>query len=770
MRPLLVLAAATVAASAAGQSVPSREPSGTHVFPAGARRGTTVKVRVGGECFPPGMRIHLVGDGVNAPPVLGPALRPRYEPDARRPPRDADAVGAATAYPREWESEITVAADAEPGVRLWRASGGWGGTRPRPFVVGDLPEFVETEPNSRPDRAERVTLPVVVNGQIAGERDEDYFVLAAAAGDVVTCDVMAARIGSPLDPVVTITDAAGARLPVQEVRVGADPVVAFRAPAAGDYRVHVANLGYPGGPAYVYRLTLTAAPHAPFAFPPAARAGAAIDVDLYTLTGGDGFRVVRERVAFPERPGPFRLRGVTPLFAAPGPELFHRGGAPLPLDLPAAVCGRFAAADAEDWYSFAAKKGEMIAVACEPFPPGSAALPVVALLDAGGTERATAATTVSDAAFEWTAPADGTYRLRARDVQHGTRGGPEFGYRLSVRRAVPDFSLRLDPEYVNVVQGGKTELDLTVRRAGGFNGPIELAAAGLPDGVTLDPPRVPEGVTRFKLGVAAKADARPTDAVLRLTGRAVVAGAPVERAATVTTFAGAAEALALTVQHKPVFRLTCNEAYQYAHRGTVYPYAMTVERLDGFDGPITLQLCDRQVQDLDGIAVEETVIPPGATTALNRVRLPETMFAGVQHHSRPYAQAFATFTDKWGQKQTLLAVSDKRCMIRTLPPVARLRAEAAAVEVAAGAEVECRLVLERTPNFPGPATVELVGSPGCRADRVHLEAGATAVTVRVRADAGWRPRPDETLRFRATGSLPSGATLWTEAAVAVRVK
>lgn len=772
MRPLLALAAATVAATAAGQSVPSREPSGTHVFPAGARRGTTVKVRVGGECFPPGMRFHMTGAGVSAAPALGRELRPRYEPDARRPPRDADGVGAATAYPREWESEITVAADAEPGVRLWRATGGWGGTRPRPFVVSDLPEFVETEPNSRPDRAERVTLPVVVNGQIAGERDEDYFVLAAKAGDVVTCDVTAARIGSPLDPVVTVTDANGARLAVQEVRVGADPVVAFRAPVTGDYLVHVANLGYPGGPAHVYRLTLTTAPHAPFAFPPAARAGAALDIDLYELTGGDGFRVVRERVAFPERPGLFRLRGVTPLFAGLGAELFHRGTAtPLALDLPACVSGRFAAADAEDWYTFAARKGEPIAVECEPFPPGSAALPVVELHDAGGAVRATAGpTTDRDAAFEWTAPADGTYRLRVRDVQHGTRGGPEFGYRLTARRAVPDFALRLDPEYVNVVQGGKTDLDLTVRRAGGFTGPIELTATGLPDGVTLDPPRVPEGLTRFKLGVVAKADARPTDAVLRLTGRAVVAGTPVERAATTTTFAGTAETLALTVQHKPVFKLTCNEAYEYAHRGTVYPYPMTVERLDGFDGPITLQLCDRQVQDLDGIEVEETVIPPGATAAMNRVRLPETMFAGVQHHSRPYAQAYATFTDKWGQKQTLLAVSDKRNMIRTLPPVARLRAETTTVALTAGEVVECRLVLERTPNFPGPATVELVGPSGCRADCVHLEAGATAVTLRVRADAGWRTRPDEALRFRATGSLPSGATLWTEAAVAVVVR
>ena len=97
----------------------------------------------------------------------------------------------------------------------------------------------------------------MVNGQIAGERDQDFFKFAVKAGDVVVCDVMAARIGSPLDPVVSITDAHGKRIATQEVRVGADPVLAFKAPATGEYRLHVANLGFPGGPAYVYRVTLS---------------------------------------------------------------------------------------------------------------------------------------------------------------------------------------------------------------------------------------------------------------------------------------------------------------------------------------------------------------------------------------------------------------------------------------------------------------------------------------------------------------------------------
>ncbi len=42
------------------QQVPS-DPTSTHIFPAGGRRGTTIAVRVGGECLPPLTKFHWVG-------------------------------------------------------------------------------------------------------------------------------------------------------------------------------------------------------------------------------------------------------------------------------------------------------------------------------------------------------------------------------------------------------------------------------------------------------------------------------------------------------------------------------------------------------------------------------------------------------------------------------------------------------------------------------------------------------------------------------------
>jgi hypothetical protein len=775
---LCLFVVALLPLSAFGQAVPSREPTSTHIFPAGGQRGTVVKVRVGGECLPPGMAFKLYGSGITGPIVLGAESKPIYEPSVRRLPRDADGAGAATAYPREFESSITIAADADTGMRSWRVSGAWGGTRPRPFLVGNLPEFIETEPNSLPERAERIALPVVVNGQIAGERDQDFFDFSSQAGEVVVCDVMAARIGSPLDPVIAVTDLQGKRQVVQEVRVGGDPVMAFRAPATGHYRLHVANLGFSGGPAYVYRITMSTKPFAVHAFPPSGRIGETRDLETYTLTGASEFRAAKEKVTFPRKPGAFLHRGTIPLVAGEIPVTVetddnHSAKTAMDLTAPMAVYGRFLTGTDEDWYRFNAKKGEAFTIECQPFPADSAALPVLQLVSEDGAVLAKASAVDSaDRAIhlEWKAPVDGSFRVRLRDLQHGSRGGIEFLYRLSMRPARPDFTLKLDADSVNVVQGGKTEIDLTVYRTGGFTAPIDLSATGLPEGVKIEPARVPENQTRIKLIVSAKDDTRPADVLASIRGSATIEGKNVHRLALLTWIGIDRDSLHVTVQHKPLFKITCNEAYQYAPRGSIHPYPVTIERLNGFTGPIKLQLCERQIQDLDGIEVVESVIPERATEATALIYLPETMHAGVQHHSRPYVQGYASFTDQWGVKQTILAVCDKRCMVRTTPQVVKLRAVTREIVAAAGESFECKLALDRTSNFTGAADVQLLGPPAFSARNVHFEAGQAEAVVSVRVDGLMKPLDNNVLRFRATGKLPSGGTAVTEATISVKVQ
>src|SRR5262249_29795861 len=147
---------------------------------------------------------------------------------------------------------------------------------------------------------------------------------------------------------------------------------------------------------------------------------------------------------------------------------------------------------------------------------------------------------------------------------------------------------------------------------------------------------------------------------------------------------------------------------------------------------------------------------------MNLVYLPESMHASVQHHSRPYAQGYAFFTDKWGQKQAMLAVSDKRCMIRTRPPLVKLRALDELLAAQPGATARIRLRLERTSNFNGAMQVEMIEpepKSGFTAEKIEIGPGQTDAIVTVRIAKTLNRAPGVVLKFRAIGKLSADATV-----------
>jgi len=86
-----------------------------------------------------------------------------------------------------------------------------------------------------------------------------------------------------------------------------------------------------------------------------------------------------------------------------------------------------------------------------------------------------------DSLLHFTAPSDGEYLLRIRDVQG--LGGENYPYRLTVRRARPDFRLTVNPRNPNVPVGGSMAVTVTAFRMDGFNGPIAVSLEDLPPGL-----------------------------------------------------------------------------------------------------------------------------------------------------------------------------------------------------------------------------------------------------------------------------------------------
>jgi hypothetical protein len=135
-----------------------------------------------------------------------------------------------------------------------------------PFVVDTLPERFEKEPNDQPKTAQRIKLPVIVNGRIDRPGDWDVFRLEGHAGEEIVAEVFARRLGSPLDSVLKLTDAGGRQLAFNDdfedkgaglITHQADSRIDYTFPAKGTYYLHLGDAQQKGGPEYVYRLRIS---------------------------------------------------------------------------------------------------------------------------------------------------------------------------------------------------------------------------------------------------------------------------------------------------------------------------------------------------------------------------------------------------------------------------------------------------------------------------------------------------------------------------------
>lgn len=781
------------------QPKPGYMPSTTHVFPAGARRGSSLKVRFGTECVPVGTRVHWSGTGVTGSTHLLRQLADNGEPSPRREPTITPIT-----YPREWDGEVRVAANAPLGTAYWRISSAQGGTTSRPFVIGDLPEFTETESNSSVGSAERVQLPVTINGQVSGERDADYFRFSVKAGETVVCEVMAARLGSKLEPLVELQDAAGRRVDFERTHVGADPVLAVTAQVDGDFLLRIANVSHYGDPAHVYRVTISTRPFVTSVFPASGRSGETIDLELSVFGKPDGAQRLKRTIKLPQTVGEYRFDGTTftghdgsrfvgskTAIATQNQPSNHveftvsdaihivegQSVEPVGLKLPGVASGRLERPDDQDWYKIAAQMGDRISFTCSANGESS---PVLSLHDAMGKliQQARSIEVLdATARIEWTAPADGEWQVRVRDLRYPSAGGRDFMYELSATRNAPRFELGVASDMFVVEQGKSAVLRVNIARSGGFNAKVVFAVDGLPKGLSIKNTEAKAGAATHSLTFVATDEARVALSELTITGRAQLGDLALERVVSARhlgrdaegTSIGNAfrETVQLAVSHKPIFKLECSEAYLYAHRGSVFMYPMQIERLNGFDGPILMQRGDRQNRDMDGVEIMDAVVPKGVSDFDVPIYLPETMHINVQSQTQLYSQGYATFTDRHGEPQVMLILAQKRNMLRTLPPVVKLQRVDEQVLIKRG-KGTVRLRLERTTNFPGPMTLSVVSQsnvPTVKLRGTTIPAKQTDVVVEFEVEGAASLQPFE-FTLRAVGSM-DGTKIITEVPVNV---
>jgi Bacterial pre-peptidase C-terminal domain len=162
----------------------------------------------------------------------------------------------------------TMAVEADnlgPGIREVAVSSTGLVSNRRPFAVDNLPEVVEKEPNDSQTKAQRVALPVIVNGHIDRPADSDVFRFEGRAGDAIVAEVLARRLDSPLDSVLRLTDPSGNQLALNDDHEDkgsgldthhADSYIATTLPKDGDYFLYLGDAQHKGGAEYAYRLRI----------------------------------------------------------------------------------------------------------------------------------------------------------------------------------------------------------------------------------------------------------------------------------------------------------------------------------------------------------------------------------------------------------------------------------------------------------------------------------------------------------------------------------
>src|SRR5262245_27024730 len=496
---------------AAGYATAQPGPQLLSVFPPGAQAGSTVEVTLAGHGFDGDEKLLFSEKGFTAEPGS------KVTPPKQQPNQPSAFV----------KFKVTVPKDAK-GTCDVRVVGKNGLSNPRAFVVSNITDVNETEPNNDVPQAQKIELDTTVNGVISTPTDVDYVMFRAKAGQNIVVYCLTTSIDSKMpmaDLMVTTSD--GKQLAANRGYRGGDAVVEFKAPADGEYFVRLSQFAYTsGGFDHFYRLTVTESGEKDAIFPPVTPSGkqgeSPSDFNprrtiLPTAAMLDG----KETDPFD---GNLLLRGAAPLIL--DNEKNNTADSAQEVKLPCDVAGRIAKKNERHWYSFSAKKGEVWTLEVFAERIGSPVDAYFILTDEKGkvlTEQDDGPDSLSPnqfytkgddpARYRFVVPNDGTYKVMVSTREAGVQYGVRDQYVLRIAKENPDFRVAVMPfvphmpDAGTLPKGGAVLFSVFVFRFDGFNDAIELTASDLPEGVTCPPQVIGPSQTRGTLVLLAEKDA-----------------------------------------------------------------------------------------------------------------------------------------------------------------------------------------------------------------------------------------------------------------------
>ncbi len=496
----VILAAIIFALATAGSA--SAAPTITRLSLRGLQSGATSRLTVDGTDLQPNPRLLL--DAALGPQIVQPG-------------------GTAN----HLEIEVAIPPEVLPGIYQLRISTARGISSPATIGIDALRQATLT--------ADCGPLPVALTGVVNGS-ESTHTTFAGRAGQTVVVDVEAKRIGSSLDPVVRLYDSRHTQLafsPALDSMHG-DCRLTAKLPTDGVYEIELQHALFKADGNSFFRLKIGELRYADVAFPLAVERDQKAEIkSLFSNLDADAkFPFIASgMLAAPLKLEPNReLTGPQPsVICSDQVEYVVSEGKTSSAAAPCGINGIIAKRNQEDRIPLIVKPGMKLRIDVLANRAGSPLDGVLTIRGDKGAQLASSDDRIGtcDPGSDFVVPANvSKIELGLKDMQG--RGGADYFYRMDVAdMSLPDFTLSLNEDHINIPADGSTIVRLEVTRQS-YQGPILLTFNGLPAGAQAVDGQIPAGANVALIAIKAGQQS-PIASLASISGRGTAAAASIAR-------------------------------------------------------------------------------------------------------------------------------------------------------------------------------------------------------------------------------------------------
>jgi WD40 repeat protein len=568
------------------------------------------------------------------------------------------------------------------------------------YYVDRFPLVEEREPNDSPGTAQRIDLPASIAGSCHKAGDVDWYYFSVEQGQQLGFQILAKEIGSKLEPFLTLTDNAG-----NVLATSGDGLLGYTFPNNATYVIGVRDRDFRGADKEMhYRLHVGEIPIVTSVFPLGVQKGKTKKIFLEGVFLGNKTIVevdARDAAVGTKLPVPLTTPYGPPLgkptvLVDEYPDVYH--GVTDTISVPGVANGRIEKPGATEAWRFAAKKGQKLILEVNARRLGSPLDSYIEILDAKGapvpraTLRSLAKTYVT---FRDHDSAGANIRIEAWSelaVNDYVLVGSEL-------MRIKELPTHPDADCIFFSQRGQRQGFLDTTPSHHAQGTPMYKVAIHPPGTQFPPNGFPVVTLYYRNDDGGPGYGRDS----RLYFDPPADGEYQVRIGDSRGQGGPAFAYRLTVRPpRPSYTVSFAPTAPSLWKGGAAAVTVTADRLDGFDGPINVQLDGLP----SGFSAPATTIPAGDNSTAF------ALYADADVTAPPKATALklrarATIDGQVIAKEATGGVP----ALRTDPNDIATTTEQSEITLKPGGQVKLKVKVERHNGFAGRIPLEVRGLP-----------------------------------------------------------